>query len=153
MEVEDVIVTIFRHVYPRKFFKDCRKRGWTIEKTHPGVYRVEGFSFIPTQVVVPRLVDDSMLRTLVPGAKKEDIKKVLEVIAEKKDNYFQQLGKDVMILLWETNGETLEEIKKEAGSMKGSVLDLFKDEIEEKEKRSRIRGAVETMRDDGKSDE
>ena len=148
-----MIVTIFRHVYPRKFFKDCRKRGWTIEKTHPGVYRVEGFSFIPTQVVVPRLVDDSMLRTLVPGAKKEDIKKVLEVIAEKKDNYFQQLGKDVMILLWETNGETLEEIKKEAGSMKGSVLDLFKDEIEEKEKRSRIRGAVETMRDDGKSDE
>ncbi len=60
-----------------------------------------------------------------------------------------RLGKDNLELLWETNGETLEEIKKEAGKMKGSVLDLFRDEMKDE----RIQGAVETMRDDGKSDE
>ena len=148
MEVEDLTVTIFRHSYPRKFFKECRKRGWTVEKKYPVVYEVEGFSYIPTQVVVLKSVDDPMLRTLVPGARKEDIRKVLEVIGAKKDVYFQRLGKDVMNLLWETNGETMEELK-EAGEMKGSVLELFKDELKDE----RILGYVESQRDEGKTDQ
>ncbi len=145
VEVEDLTVTIFRHSYPRKFFKECRRRGWKVRKTYPGVYEVEGFSYIPTQVVVLKSVDDPMLRTLVPGAKKEDIEKVLEVIGERKDDYFQQLGKDVMDLLWETNGETMEELKEE-GKMKGSVLELFKDEIAQE----REEGSNERARENAK---
>ena len=145
VNVENLTVTIFRHSYPRKFFKECRTRGWTVEKKYPGVYKVEGFSCIPTQVVVLRLVDDPMLRILVPGARREDIERVLEVISGKKDSYFQQLGRDVLELLWETNGDTLEEIE-EAGKMKGSVLELFKHEIDAAETKGGDDRAKETAK-------
>ena len=53
-----------------------------------------------------------------------------------------------MDLLWETNGETMEELK-EAGEMKGSVLELFRDELKDE----RILGYVESQRDEGKTDQ
>ena len=114
VELEDLTVSIFRQTYPRKFFKECKKRGVTVEKKKPGVYVVKGFSCIPTQVVVLSLVEDPMLRSIVPGAKKEDIGRLLSFIEEERGDRFRKLGGDVLRLLQETNGETLMEMREEA---------------------------------------
>ena len=52
----DLTITIFRHVFPRKFFKEMAKYGWHYIQIYPGVYQITGVSCIPLYIVAGRRI-------------------------------------------------------------------------------------------------
>ena len=79
--IEDLTITIFCHMYPRKMFADLKKEGFNLEEVRGGIYYVRGPLFIFTQIVViSRLPEGEYeeLKILAPKAKKEDVAKFLD---------------------------------------------------------------------------
>ena len=90
----ELTISIFRHAYPKKMFKDLRKFGATIEKVAPGIYYIKGVISIPVQIVVTRELEEgkhTALTILTHGAKESEIKSFIEdarqyKLQEDKDN-------------------------------------------------------------------
>ena len=41
LPIEDITLTLVRHIYPRNMMKALRESGMTVINVHPGIYRVQ----------------------------------------------------------------------------------------------------------------
>ena len=52
LPIEDITLTLVRHIYPRNMMKALRESGMTVINVHPGIYRFEEKISIPVRLVV-----------------------------------------------------------------------------------------------------
>ena len=118
--------------------RKLKERGLTVAEAHPGIYRIVGALSVPTQVVVTSRLPAgqySPFKALAKNASKEDILKLLS-LADGSDPRMVDYVRAVLIVSIVINEETVEKIK-EAGIMPEAVKRIFKEELEEAEKKGR----------------
>ena len=73
----ELTASIYRHNYPKEFFKKIESDGGTIEKRYDGVYEISGFGPIKIQILVGKELDPkiyAMLRVLTPDVDENDVR-------------------------------------------------------------------------------
>ena len=142
--LEELTASIFRHAFPRELFRALQLSGLSVTEAYPGIYRVWGAVNVPVQVVVTSRLPEgeySAFKVLAKGAAKEDIIRLLK-LAESDNPMMRDYIRAVMRVSFSVNVQTVEEIK-EAGIMPEALREIFKDELQEAEKKGRTEGRAE----------
>ena len=137
--VEDLTVSIFRHIYPMKLFKELERTGFKIECESPGIYYVTGKLCVPAQIVVTSHLTDAgyeALRIIAKNASKEDIIKFFEDAYNKRS---ANTGAVMRVSM--AANEILFNQLREGNFPMGAFERIFHKELAEAE----ARGRVETL--------
>ena len=147
VSIETLTVSIFRHTYPRKMFRELENSGFKIVLVHPGVYHVKGALSVPTQIVVTsRLPKDEyeVFKVLAKNASKEDLLKVLKLTDESTDPRMIDYIRAVMNVSASVNEAMIKQIKEE-GTMNQAVRRIFKEELEQEREEGKLEGLMEAL--------
>ena len=129
IKVDELTITFVSYHYPRKFLKHLKaKRGIQIEKYDKGIYYLMG-DIIPMQLIVTRKLSEEenlWLKHLSNRLKSDEAK---DLIKEYKKYANEPLHKSVMELIIRANNETFREAK----NMCDALMELMKEELEERE--------------------
>ena len=141
LPLENITLTIVRHIYPQKMLKMLKDSGIVITESHPGIYRFEGNLSIPVQLIVssklPRGEYDG-LRLLADGATIEEIKSYAEkAIASNNERIKENAGTVIDICL--ATNKNLEEVE----TMYEGFKEFFKKSIEKERQEWRQEGLQE----------
>lgn len=156
LPIEQMTLTLVRHVYPRELIKTLTESGFEISEAYPGIYRIDGKISIPVQLVVSSQLADGTyegLKLLAKGGTKQDIVEYVEkAIASGDENIKSNAGTVVGVCL-SVNKDLAEEIKEDE-HMEETVKEIFKEDFEKAEATGEARGTekmVENMLKDNES--
>lgn len=129
--IEELTVSIFRDVYPRKMFLTLKQQGHKIKEKYAGIYYVYGFPCRIQIVVIKQLnrTEHKSLKVLSAKADKEDVK---EFLRETENVSGQRERSNIDAVLQASvraNYELYEEVRRE-DTMCEALRELMKDEIE-----------------------
>ena len=138
LPIENITLTIVRHIYPRDLIKTLQQSGVIVNRTHPGIYRFEGKLSIPVQLVISSQLPSGEyegLKLLARGATAEDVIKYAEkAIASDNERIKENAGTVIDICL--AVNKELEETK----NMYEGFQEFFKDFIEKDRQKWRQEG-------------
>lgn len=131
IKIQDLTITLVSPCYPRKLIAHLRqKRGYEVKRIEPGIYLVKG-DMVPIQILVTRRMSPEKnlwLRNLTDHIKStEEVKKLLE---EYKKHKTDKLYESVVNIIMNAN----KDLFKEMSSMCEALMELMKDELEERER-------------------
>lgn len=131
IKIQDLTITLVSPCYPRKLIAHLRrKRGYEVKRIEPGIYLVKG-DMVPIQILVTRRMSPEKnlwLRNLTDHIKStEEAKKLLE---EYKKHKTDKLYESVVNIIMNAN----KDLFKEMSSMCEALMELMKDELEERER-------------------
>ena len=145
LPIENITLTIVRHIYPRELLKDLKKLGVVISNIHPGIYRFEGKLSIPVQLVVSSLLPPGEyggLKLLASGATVDDIISYTEkAIASDNERIKENVGTVIEVCL--AVNKNIEEDKR----MYEEVRRVFKNLFEEERNAEKERVAVDMLKE------
>ena len=139
----DLTATIYRHIYPREFFKQIQENGGNIEKCYPGVYIITGVGLFKVQVIVGKELapkEYAMLRVLTPDAEKEDVRLFSETIRKRNEAKYRECVDGIFQVSVSANRELYDRMMKEDPEMCDALKELMKDEFLATEARGEARG-------------
>lgn len=130
LRLEEITLTLVRHVYPRELMKALKESGYEIHEAHRGIYRVEGKMMIPVQIVVSsRLEGYEGLKLLAKGSTKEAVMEYAKrAIASGDENIKTNAGTVIEICL-NINKELDRKIKEDE-AMHKTIREIFKDDFD-----------------------
>ena len=140
---EEITATIYRHAYPRELIKKLESMGLRVEHVYAGVYYITGAALFPLQILVGKELDKkeySMLRVLMPQARKEDIENFTKIIFQEQDAAYKDYIDKIYQVSITANRELYDQIKKEDPKMCEALRELMKDEIRQELAEREIRG-------------
>lgn len=137
IKIQDLTITLVSQCYPRKLIAHLRrKRGYEVKRIEPGIYRVKG-DMVPIQILVTRRMSPGKnlwLRNLTDHIQStEEAKRLLE---EYKKHKTDKLYESVVNIIMNAN----KDLFKEMSSMCEALMELMKDELEERERLGEARG-------------
>lgn len=137
IKIQDLTITLVSQCYPRKLIAHLRrKRGYEVKRIEPGIYRVKG-DMVPIQILVTRRMSPEKnlwLRNLTDHIQStEEAKRLLE---EYKKHKTDKLYESVVNIIMNAN----KDLFKEMSSMCEALMELMKDELEERERLGEARG-------------
>ena len=137
IKIQDLTITLVSQCYPRKLIAHLRrKRGYEVKRIEPGIYRVKG-DMVPIQILVTRRMSSEKnlwLRNLTDHIQStEEAKRLLE---EYKKHKTDKLYESVVNIIMNAN----KDLFKEMSSMCEALMELMKDELEERERLGEARG-------------
>ena len=137
IKIQDLTITLVSQCYPRKLIAHLRrKRGYEVKRIEPGIYRVKG-DMVPIQILVSRRMSPEKnlwLRNLTDHIQStEEAKRLLE---EYKKHKTDKLYESVVNIIMNAN----KDLFKEMSSMCEALMELMKDELEERERLGEARG-------------
>ena len=125
LPIENITLTIVRHIYPQNMMKMLQDSGIIISNVHNGIYRFEGKLCIPVQLVISSQIpvgEYQGLRLLAKGATVEDIKSYAEkAIASGNERIKENAGTVIDVCL------SVNPNIEEATKMYEAVKEVFKD--------------------------
>ena len=140
---EEITATIYRHAYPRELIKKLESMGLRVKHVYAGVYYIIGATLFPIQILVGKELDKkeySMLRVLMPQARKEDIENFTKIIFQEQDAAYKDYIDKIYQVSITANRELYDQIKKEDPKMCEALRELMKDEIRQELAEREIRG-------------
>ena len=137
IKIQDLTITLVSQCYPRKLIAHLRrKRGYEVKRIEPGIYRVKG-DMVPIQILVTRRMSPEKnlwLRNLTDHIQStEEAKRLLE---EYKKHKTDKLYESVVNIIMNAN----KDLFKEMDIMCEALMELMKDELEERERLGEARG-------------
>ena len=147
VSIETLTVSIFRHTYPRKMFRELENGGFRLELVHPGVYHVKGAISVPAQIVITSRLpkgEYEVFKVLAKDASKEDILKVLKLADESTDPKMIDYIRAVMNVSASVNEALIKKIK-EDGTMNQAVRRIFKEELAQERQEGKLEGRQEGL--------
>lgn len=137
IKIQDLTITLVSQCYPRKLIAHLRrKRGYEVKRIEPGIYRVKG-DMVPIQILVTRRMSPEKnlwLRNLTDHIQStEEAKRLLE---EYKKHKTDKLYESVVNIIMNAN----KDLFKEMSSMCEALMELMRDELEERERLGEARG-------------
>ena len=153
LPIEELTLTLVRHVYPRELMKALKKSGFEIHEAHKGIYRIVGKTSIPVQIVVSsQLLEGEYegLKLLAKGCTKEELMKYAKrVIASEDENVKTNAGTVIEICL--NINKKLDKQIKEDEAMHKTIREIFKEDFDIAESKGRqeekTRVATDMLRD------
>lgn len=149
LPIEELTLTLVRHMCPRKLLKALSKSGYKIEESHRGIYRIEGKISIPVQLVVSsRLAEGEYegLKLLAKGCTKEAVLKYAEkAIASGDANVKLNAGTVIEICL--SVNKKLEKQIKEDEAMHKTIREIFKEDFDAARNEEKERVATDMLRE------
>lgn len=147
VKAEEITISFVCGNYPGKVMKHLeRVRRLRVEKQEPGIYYICGDVFGMQLIVSSELEEDNLwLKNLTNDlAERETAEKLLKEYGKHKKN---ELYRSVMDIIVRANRGKFEEVK----GMCDALMELMKDELDEREKRGEIKSLVETCMEFGVS--
>ena len=148
LPIEELTLTLVRHVCPRKLLKALRKSGYKIEESHRGIYRIEGRISIPVQIVVSSRLEEGEyegLKLLAKGSTKEAVVEYAKrAIASGDENIKTNAGTVIEICL-NINKELDRQIKEDE-AMYRTIREIFKEDFDEVEQKTNERVATDMLK-------
>ena len=141
---EEISVFIFCHMYPREAFATLERMGFSVLEAGPGIYCVDWIPYLSVHVIlIPELPEGyEELKILAPGAKEEDVLKVLADANNHQDQGYLENIKAVLRISMAANPELYEEIREE-GIMVDMFERIFSKELKAERTEGRAEGRVE----------
>lgn len=136
--VQELTVSIFRHTYPVKMFKDLKNLGFCIKEIKPGIYYVTGALCVPVQVVVTSKLSHGgyeALKILAKNADRDDIVKFLQEI-----NKSPSVNASAILRVSAAANEILYETLRKENFRMGAVERIFREEFSAVEERGMNKG-------------
>lgn len=149
VSIRELTISIFRHTYPRKMFRELENSGFSIDMVHPGVYHVTGAISVPVQIVVTSHLPEGeyeVFKVLAKNASKEDILNVLKLAEESTDPKMIDYIRAVMNVSASVNEALFKQIKEE-GTMNQAVRRIFKEELAQERKEGVLEALAGLVKD------
>lgn len=136
IKIQDLTITLASQGYPGKLINHLKqKRGYEVQCIEPGIYQVRG-DIIPIQILVTRRMSPEKnlwLRNLTDHIQStEEAKKLLE---EYKKHKTDKLYESIVNIIMHAN----KDLFKEMDIMCEALMELMKDELEEREQQGEDR--------------
>jgi hypothetical protein len=164
--IDELTATIVRDVYPRKLIKDLKSIGMEIKTTIPGIYEVEGFLMIPTQIIVTSKLREghTVLHAMSKKMNEQQVRNILSE-AEKMELPDDRTNMNaVMYVSMQANSDIYEKVRRNeamyaypaliefyGGLYKEKIEEEIKEEVKE-EMKEEIKEKVREGKAEGKAD-
>ncbi|MBQ7506190.1 MAG: hypothetical protein IJT05_02590 [Lachnospiraceae bacterium] len=154
----ELTISIFRNARPRNLLQMLEEEGRSVDNPYPGIYRINGLSILPLQIVVPTELEEDdfrALRIMMPNADIDSVRAFLKEAngyTEKSD----RLDADAVLNVSNQSNIPLFKEIKEDPTMFDSLRELMSEEFEEAENRGREQeknSLIENMLRSGKTPE
>ena len=139
--IEEITVSLFRHIYPNKLFEELERTGLKIDNVKPGIYYVTGRLCVPAQIVIAsQLADDGYeaFKILAKDASEEDVKNFIEYSENKHEDNIEAILRVSAAL----NEVLYQKLRKENFKM-GALDRLLKGRLEDVDLKARNEGRAE----------
>lgn len=139
--IEEITVSLFRHIYPNKLFEELDRTGLKIDNVKPGIYYVTGRLCVPAQIIVAsQLADDGYeaFKILAKDASEEDVKNFIEYSENKHEDNIEAILRVSAAL----NEVLYQKLRKENFKM-GALDRLLKGRLEDVDLKARNEGRAE----------
>lgn len=141
IRAEEITISFVCRNYPRKVMRHLEKV-WNLrlEKQESGIYHICGDVFGMQLIVTSELEEDNLwLKNLTNDlAERETAQKLLKEYGKHKKN---ELYRSVMDIIVRANREKFEEVRGKCDAL----MELMKDELEEREMRGERRGEIKSL--------
>lgn len=148
IKADDITVSVIRESKPEKLFRYFGEHGYTVTNPNKGIYYVKDKVLFFTQIIVIKELEGKShkwLKALSGSLKKEDIYELFDERVRMTEKADQEFADSVLEVSIEANMEIVEELRKGDGSMNAVLMEMMRPELQA----SRIKGAVETLREIG----
>lgn len=150
----ELTISIFRNVKPIKLLDDLEKEGHTVDNSSPGIYRINGLSMLPLQIVIPKDLegeDFQALRLMMPNADEGAFHKFMEEAHGYTEKADRQDASAVLHVISASNRDLFKKIWEEQ-TMQDYLTELMSEKFEEAENKGENR-LIERMLRNGKTPE
>ncbi len=148
IKADDITVSVIREARPEKLFRYFEEHGYIVTNSSEGIYYIKDKVLFSTQIIVTKELDGKShkwLKALSGNLKKDDICELLDDLAQMTGKADKEFANSVLEVSIEANIEIVEELRKGDGSMNAVLMEMMRPELQA----SRIRGAVETLKELG----
>ena len=124
--------------------KELIKYGWKIQRYAQGIYYVKGL-LIPVQIIVTKELSPkahSALKVLTKKLARSDLFEFMEYVNSFTEPCDKQNADAVLQVSVSANRKMYDQIRRGDFDMCEALRELFKDELEDAEKRGEIRGEI-----------
>lgn len=150
---EQVTISIFRAVKNPGLFREMEDKGNLVKTKTVGIYRVEGMTDLPFQIVVTGELEGSeyaAYRALTDRADMGDVGQVIEDSRREMDDTMKGYYHVLVELVAKKNPEAIENIRRERG-MSSALMEIMKEEVAEVVSQAETAKEQETKASDIKS--
>lgn len=139
----EISVTIYRHVYPRDFFRQLKSCGARVTEQYPGIYYVTDMYPFAIQILVGKQLvsrEYAMFRVLTPGADDTDILTFKDIALRNKDAAYQKSVDTIFQVSIMANEDLYSRLLKENLEMCEAMRRIMKDDFIQAEADGEARG-------------
>ena len=132
---DQVTISIFRAVKNPGLWKEMEQSGELVKTDAAGIYHVAGITKLPFQIVITSELEGNeyaACRALTDRANEIDVQHVIEDIEKETDDVVREYYRIFLNLVAEKNPEVFEEIRRENNMKYGALMEVMKDEVNEK---------------------
>ena len=147
VDAGQVTLSVIRHVPNPELFDKLHSSGRLKETETPGVYILEGYTDLPFRLIITRELkgdEYAAYRSLTDHADENDVRTVINDATEENRRYLRVL----LNLVAEKNPGLIESIRGRDKGMYDAIMEIFKDEIAQRENEARMRTLADLV-DDG----
>lgn len=155
----DITISVIREVKPVGLFQYFEEHGYSVSSDRNGIYRIDGLSPFPAQVIVTGELDKkahTWLKALSGKLNKEDIQDLLDKISQITEKNDREMADSVLEVSIGANRRIVEELMGD-DSMFETLMEIMEPKINEIRKEEKqegiqegmqkgIRGAIEMLR-------
>ena len=130
--LEDITISIYRHIKPRKLLKQMDSGNATsVIVEHPGIYRIDGLFIVPIRIIVTsELADEYLaLKVLTINAAEHDVRGFLEATKSYDSHGDKERAKSIIDISAVANKELFLRMK-EDDNMGPGLKELMHDDLE-----------------------
>ena len=142
--LEELTVSLFHEPKPVDLMKGLIKYGCKIQRYAQGIYYVKGL-LIPVQIIVTKELSPkahSALKVLTKKLARSDLFEFMEYVNSFTEPCDKQNADAVLQVSVSANRKMYDQIRRSDFDMCEALRELFKDELEDAEKRGEIRGEM-----------
>lgn len=154
IRADDVTVSLVREAKPEGLFRYFKENNYFVSNPYRGIYYIEGKVLFPTQIVVTRELDEAShiwLGALSESMKKQNMVKLLERVERLTEKADKEFADSVLEVSIGANKQVIEELIGD-GDMCQALMEIMEPQLLLREKKGRIQGAIDTLRDFGHGD-
>ena len=131
---DSVTLTVFRAVRNAGLFRRMEACGMLEKGSIPGIYEVKGLTDLPFRLVITGELEGpeyAAYRALTEQAQKADVGQVIAEGGMETEHAVREHYRVLLDFITKKNQEVIDELRREHG-MANALMDILKDEIEEK---------------------
>ena len=150
MPEDQVTISIFRAVKNPELWKEMEQAGELVKTDTAGIYHVVGITKLPFQIVITSELEGNeyaACRALTDKANEIDVEHVIEDVEKETDDVVREYYGIFLNLIAEKNPEVFAEIRRDNNMKYAALMEVMKDEVNEKVDAGKQEQTVDYIKD------